>query len=209
MNATMLSNPFANAQETTSGGGKWLPPVKEKGKSKIIYAKAGTVQRTVKSTDCFTVSYTWASRVLLAGSHVESTLRGQSKVNQFPLYDFRPAHTLKNSLLSKIRGLLDLEPGWDGYTAKAPAGAAIDEAEQFSSNVLPADEFQLPTVTAAADGEVNFSWRNALGYIDLGFYGDGSYSYYAKTAVGQEFMSDESSLTDHLPEQVLKIIRGN
>ncbi|WP_248807298.1 hypothetical protein [Pseudomonas sp. MWU13-2100] len=209
MNATMLSNPFANAQETTTGGGKWLPPVKEKGKSKIIYAKAGTVQRTVKSTDCFSASYTWTSRIFVAGSHVQGTLRGQARDTQFPLYDFRPALTLKNSLLSKIRGLLDLEPGWDGYTAKVPDGAAIDEAEQFSSNVLPSDEFQFPTVTAAADGEVNFSWKNALGYIDLGFYGDGSYSYYAKTAVGQEFMSDGSSLTEHLPEQVLKIIRGN
>lgn len=111
-------------------------------------------------------------------------------------------------MLAKIRGLLDLEPAWDGYAAKVPSVAAIDEAEQFSSTVLPAGEFQLPTVTAAADGEVNFSWKNALGYIDLGFYGDGSYSYYAKTAVGQEFMSDESSLTEHLPEQILKIIRG-
>lgn len=209
MNATMLSNPFANAQEITTGGGKWLPPVKEKGKSKIIYAKAGPVQRTVKSTDCFSSSCPWTSRIFVTASQVQGTLRGQGRATQFPLYDFRPAMTLKNSLLSKIRGLLDLAPGWDGYSAKVPSGAAIDEAEQFSSNVLPADEFQLPTVTAAADGEVNFSWKNALGYIDLGFYGEGSYSYYAKTTVGQEFMSDESSLTEHLPEQVLKIIRGN
>ncbi|WP_054889593.1 hypothetical protein [Pseudomonas sp. NBRC 111118] len=209
MNATMLSNPFANAQETTTGSGKWLPPVKEKGKSKIIYAKAGPVQRTVKSTDCFSSSCTWTSRIFVTASQVQGTLRGQARATQFPLYDFRPAMTRKNSLLSKIRGLLDLAPGWDGYSAKVPSGAAIDEAEQFSSNVLPADEFQLPTVTAAADGEVNFSWKNALGYIDLGFYGDGSYSFYAKTTAGQEFMSDESSLTEHLPEQVLKIIRGN
>lgn len=209
MSVMMLSNPFANAQETTTGSGKWLPPAQGKGTSKIIYAKAGTVQSTVKSTECFTASYTWASRIFLAGNQVQSTLRGQAKANQFPLYDFRQAYTLKNSLLARIRSLLDLEAGWDGYAAKVPAEAAIDEAEQFSSNVLPAEGFQLPTVTAAADGEVNFSWKNALGYIDLGFYGDGSYSYYAKTAVGQEFMSDESSLTEHLPEQVLKIIRGN
>ncbi|MNJ33324.1 hypothetical protein D3C77_280080 [compost metagenome] len=209
MNATMLSNPFANAQETTTGGGTWLPPVKGKGKSKIIYAKAGTVQRTVKSTDCFSSAYIWTSRIVSAGSQVQGTLRGQARATQFPLYDFRQAHTLKNNLLARIRGLLDLEPGWDGYAAKVPASSAIDEAEQFSSNVLPAEEFQLPTVTAAADGEVNFSWKNALGYIDLGFYGDGSYSYYAKSTEGLEFLSDESSLTEHLPDQVLKIIRGN
>ncbi|MEB3438218.1 hypothetical protein [Pseudomonas sp. A2] len=209
MNATMLSNPFANAPEPTAGGIKWLPPTKGQGRSKIIYAKAGGVQKTIRSTDCFTITYTWASRSSVVGSNVEGTLRGHLKGAQFPLYDFRQAHTVKNSLLSKIRGLLDLEPGWDGYAAKVPAGSAIDEAEQFASSVLPTGDFQLPAVTAAADGEVNFSWRNLQGYIDLGFYGDGSYSFYAKTAAGEEFMSDESSVTEQLPEQVLKIIRGN
>jgi hypothetical protein len=208
MSATLLSNPFANTQETATVGGKWLPPAKTTGKSRIIYVKAVNVHRTVKSTDSFAGSFIWVTRAFLAGSQVQSTLRGQVKANLFPLYDFHQAHTLKNSLLGRIRGLLDLAPGWDGYRAKIPAATAIDEAEQFTSNVLPADDFQLPTVTAAADGEVNFSWKNSLGYIDLGFYGDGSYSYYAKTAVGHEFMSDESSLTEHLPEQVLTIIRG-
>lgn len=202
MNPSLLSNPFDNIRETTCPGG-WLQPT-ENMTTSIVYGRAANLRRTVKSTDhpvsqmlkMFIGSY--------ADTKIESTLRSHI----YSAYQMQH-QSLKSTLLAQIRGLLNLTPGWDGYDAKTPEAAAINDAEQFSSSILPNGDFALPVVTAASDGEVNFSWKNALGLIDLGFYGDGTYSYYIRFANGEELISDESPLGESLPDNVIEIIRGN
>ncbi|MNF91786.1 hypothetical protein D3C84_744010 [compost metagenome] len=184
----------------------------------MLFGAAAENHRIVKTTDSAYTAWTRVFRTAYemgfqagsrAGSQVESTLRGQAKAQLFSFHDYQQRQSLKNNLLEKIRGLLTLSAGWDGYTAKVPVSGAIDDAEQFTSNLLPSDGFTLPTVTAASDGEVNFSWKNSLGYIDLGFYGDQTYSYYVRLQNGEELLSDESPLSESLPTKVIDIIRGS
>jgi hypothetical protein len=42
--------------------------------------------------------------------------------------------------------------------------------------------------------------------LDLGFYGDGTYSYYGTTTTGDEFLADEVSISTPLPAQILQLI---
>lgn len=60
---------------------------------------------------------------------------------------------------------------------RAPTSAAIEDALAFL-DLLPFGPI-MPKVMVAGDGEVGFYWKTANGYIDVGFYGDGTIRYYA------------------------------
>ncbi|MGO0702708.1 hypothetical protein [Pseudomonas paracarnis] len=111
-----------------------------------------------------------------------------------------------DSIMLSIRQMTDYEQDWDGYGALAPAAQAADDAEFFAIYNLRRRDTRAPKISAASDGEINFSWKNEKGLIDLGFFGDGSYSYYAKLSTGEEFISDESGIKEALPSELLKII---
>ncbi len=72
-----------------------------------------------------------------------------------------------------------LEPGWDGPGSIAPASAAIREAVAFVRCLPPSSLAPEPMV--AADGEVGVFWRRGGAFIDVGFRGKGTLSYYAET----------------------------
>lgn len=116
------------------------------------------------------------------------------------------APTAMHEVISRVRPLGALPRGWDNYDGIAPTNQAIDDAETFAINHLFAFEKCMPEISPASDGEVNFCWRNEAGLLDLGFYGDGVYSYYAKLADGREFMEDAALVTQHLPEEILAVI---
>ena len=63
-----------------------------------------------------------------------------------------------------------------------------------------------PFITLASDGEINFLWILPNFRLDLGIYGDGSYSYYGKTSGGEEFIADETPIDENLPEEILALI---
>ena len=69
------------------------------------------------------------------------------------------------------------------------------------------DDVHAPYISLATDGEINFLWMLPHLRLDLGFYGDGTYSYYGKTAVGDGFLVDDASVCTPLPEQLLQLIR--
>lgn len=121
-----------------------------------------------------------------------------------------PAANLPTALdlvFEKIRQLADLQPDWDGYASQAPAQEARDDAELFASFNVGILELIRPTISAASDGEVNYYWNNDKGLLDLGFYGDGTYSFYAELASGEEFSGDELLLRQPLPERLIEFFR--
>lgn len=106
--------------------------------------------------------------------------------------------------LSTIAGLGYLADGWAGFDSVRPSDAAISEALAFAEMLLSNQEIQEPIISPATDGEVNFFWENEHITVDLGFYGDGSYSYYAKTEDGQEFFEDHFRVDSVLSSEVLE-----
>jgi len=109
-------------------------------------------------------------------------------------------------MLARIRQLGTYSHGWDGAEGKAPSHAAVTDAERFT-RILMRDDVYAPHISLATDGEINFLWMLPHLRLDLGFYGDGTYSYYGKTAAGDEFLVDDASVCTPLPEQLLQLIR--
>ena len=74
-----------------------------------------------------------------------------------------------------------------------PTNQAYKDAILFLK-VLPTGSL-LPSIGFADDGEVNFSWKQNGIHIDLGFYGDGTYSYFAKDSEGNKYYGDDVPVT--------------
>ena len=89
-----------------------------------------------------------------------------------------------------------------------PEPRAFDDAVQFVR--AWADEpVHMPDIGVAEDGELNFLWKaGAQGqvHVDLGFYGDGTYSYYAAYGQGREYERDDVSPSEGLTEELLTIL---
>jgi hypothetical protein len=114
------------------------------------------------------------------------------------------SHT--DSMLARIRQLALYPHGWDGADGQAPSQAAVRDAECFTQ-ILVHDDISAPSISLATDGEINFFWMLPHFRLDLGFYGDGTYSYYGTTTTGDEFLADDVSVSTPLPAQILQFIR--
>ncbi|WP_442498238.1 hypothetical protein [Methylobacter sp. sgz302048] len=110
-------------------------------------------------------------------------------------------------MISKIRYIGTYTDGWDEANGKAASRQAVNEAEKFVWQLSP--DIREPMITLAADGEINFLWDSPDFKLDLGIYGDGSYSYYGKTSNGAEFIADEKMIDDKLPDEILAFINHN
>ena len=106
--------------------------------------------------------------------------------------------------IARIREIGLYLDGWDNANGKAASKQATYDAEKFVRQLFP--DVKEPIITLAADGEINFLWILPDFRLDLGVYGDGSYSYYGKTSSGEEFIADENSLDEKLPEEILAFI---
>lgn len=217
MALSLVTAPFGTSQSSSFGSMNWMASAELSTRPQLPAATSQRQRALKSSTDGQLAN--WVKGLFELCSNRSRNERQQNADNTVPILGERDfltfleelptRQTLSNRLLQLIRNQSAYIAGWDGYDAIAPSAATVNDAEHFAINTLPRAGFQLPIVTSAPDGEVNFSWKNQKGIIDLGFYGDGSYSYYAKLANGKEVISDDSSLHTPLPDEVLEIIRGN
>ncbi|MGH8557820.1 MAG: hypothetical protein ACRESZ_10245 [Methylococcales bacterium] len=111
--------------------------------------------------------------------------------------------------VARIRALATYSQGWDGADGRPPTEATVDDAETFAWLLLRDERIATPIVSLSADGEIAFLWALPTFRLDLGFYGDGTYSYYGRSSNGKEFISDEESIEAPLPEEILQLILRN
>jgi hypothetical protein len=107
--------------------------------------------------------------------------------------------------IARIRELAVYEDGWNGFDGKGPSPRTVQDAEAFIRR-LAYTEIAPPHVSLAADGEINFLWLLPSVRLDLGFYGDGTYSYYGRTPTGDEFFADDVSIDTPLPQPLLVLL---
>lgn len=111
------------------------------------------------------------------------------------------------TILSRIRELGTYENGWNRPDTIAPSIKAMNDAEQFA-RALDLPFIHFPNIGAADDGEITFLWNLKNGfYLDLGFVGNGSYSFFAKLPNGDEIIVDKAPVKLPLPEMVLACLR--
>ena len=86
-----------------------------------------------------------------------------------------------------------------------PSPQAWRDARTFVLN-LPKSLVHLPNIGLAADGEINFLWKQGGLHIDLGLYGSGTFSYYARDESGREYFENARSAVDGLPSEVASLV---
>lgn len=82
---------------------------------------------------------------------------------------------------------------------------ALVDAEQFVK-AWPDTLVAKPDVGLADDGEVNFFWKHRGTQVDLGFFGDGTYSYFAKDRHGERYFGDDLPAADGLARELLHVL---
>jgi len=106
--------------------------------------------------------------------------------------------------LNAINTLRQLNNGWNGSDSISPPLQTLADAEAFARLVFDAHAISEPIISPANDGEINFFWKTEFITLDLGFFGDGSYSYYAKTSDGIEYYMDDALASTDLPEEIIR-----
>lgn len=91
--------------------------------------------------------------------------------------------------------------------AEWPAESAFVDALTFTKK-LPSPLKEMPHISLADDGEVNFAWTRGKLHIDLGFYGTGSYSYYARDENNHELFGDDVLVRGSLPQELVGLLSG-
>ena len=86
-----------------------------------------------------------------------------------------------------------------------PTREAFEDAWGFTTRLLPPLK-ELPHVSLASDGEVNFAWSGGAIHIDLGFYGTGTFSYYGRASDGRESFGDDIPVTSPLPKDLSSLL---
>jgi hypothetical protein len=115
-----------------------------------------------------------------------------------PAADINPAKDLFDRLAElKTRYSIAWIPG-----GLPPKESAFAEARSFV-RTLPLMQIINPSVHVAADGEVTFEWKEDNFQIDLGFYGNNTFSYYA-TKIGQEpLFGDDIPVGRGIPKELV------
>ena len=113
---------------------------------------------------------------------------------------------LKDALLRHLDTIRDAPEAERWPAADRPSEQALADARSFIQQ-LPPCAICTPNIGVADDGKVNFLWEGDGIYIDLGFYGAGTFSYFARDGAGRKFYGDELPASSVLPDDLLNLIR--
>jgi hypothetical protein len=83
-----------------------------------------------------------------------------------------------------------------------PSDNAFQNAKDFVST-LPLQQMVKPAIHVASDGEVNFQWSGPDFHIDLGFYGNGKFSFYGAKEGHAPIIRDEVPVKDGIPRDLV------
>lgn len=87
------------------------------------------------------------------------------------------------------------KPDWDGDDGIAPSRETLAEARAFLS-FLRLTGCVPHTTYAPGDGEINFEWRAARRFTEVGFSGDGTVSWFHRDADGEICRDEPFDLLD-------------
>ena len=121
----------------------------------------------------------WSVTAALATAAIILAFVGGEKVTSSAVNAVSDRATVKAELKELIASYAARQPDWDGMDGIAPRPDAIADALTFvdqlpSSIAIPDDVF------APGDGEVMFQWQRSRIFIEVGFYGDDTISWFAR-----------------------------
>ena len=109
------------------------------------------------------------------------------------------------AILARLSVLQNLTASERWPAADWPTEAAFNDARVFVQR-LSSLRLPFPNLGLADDGEVNFLWDCDGIHVDLGFYGAGTFSYYAHGKDGQGFYDDDLPASEGLPKVLEELL---
>ena len=132
-------------------------------------------------------------------------------MHQYPLIATAPAtsiHPPRNWALVWSLDKLEQTPESQRWPAADwPSTEAFRDARAFIE-ALPSESIPLPYLGLADDGEVNFLWKADGLHVDLGFYGTGTFSFFAREKTNEGFYGDDFPASGGLPGAILELLAG-
>lgn len=113
----------------------------------------------------------------------------------------------RQSLLTQLDALRDAPESERWPTADWPSERTFADAHSFIRR-RPAGAILMPDLGLVDDGEVNFLWDSDAVHIDLGMYGTGTFSYFARTGGGRKFYGDDCPAMHGLPGEIANLIKA-
>jgi hypothetical protein len=86
--------------------------------------------------------------------------------------------------------------------SEPPCDRAFLDARNFVLTI-PLASMVKPTIHVASDGEVNFQWSGSNFQIDLGFYGNERFSFYASKDGCAPVIGDDVPVTEGIPKTLV------
>lgn len=122
-----------------------------------------------------------------ASARVVSPVRIDHEERSAPIEERRAAAVER--LKRRIEQFAERADGWDGDDGRAPTkDAQLDSMKLLE--LLPAG-FLPKAVYSPGDGEVLYQWERKDAFIEIGFYGDGTISWYLRRGNGVEEHGDD------------------
>lgn len=141
---------------------------------------------------------------------LENTLYRNEIIANSLSVNITPFEAIENESMKYINGQLarisGFTSGWNGRESIGASHQTIDEVREFS-NLLFVQNVKLPIVSLADDGEINFYWNFDGKILDLGFFGDGFYSYYFKDGEGRELFADDKPIKEIICDEVVEFLK--
>lgn len=152
--------------------------------------------RWPQSTDVDSYSY-----VLVDGNPPSETAFMPFEKTTVSLLTATPLQNLITRL-DTLQNLSEVER-WPGSIH--PTTQAFRDARLFvcrsTLSALPT-----PTIVLADDGEINFLWSDDGVHVDLGFYGTGTYSYFARGYEGQRIHGEDVPASEGLSSEIIELL---
>ena len=102
-------------------------------------------------------------------------------------------------VVGHLRTFKFLQRNWNGYEGVPPSDRAVEDCVHFLKQLMTR---VLPDPMVGGDGEVGLFWENSEYAVEVGFMGDGHYSYCVMKAEDQSSFEDEGVNLDDLPEEL-------
>ena len=147
--------------------------------------------RDLRPSDGFVMDFADAGCVVLPRS---SRISNVEERRLFALF-------VQEKLLKRLAEIKNTPPRDRWPDAEWPTVQAFHDAEAFI-RTLAHPITTAVSLGAADDGEINFLWKGDGIHVDLGFYGTGEYSCYARGKNGNEFYPCGSASKGLTPELV-------
>ena len=108
-----------------------------------------------------------------------------------------------------LEGMKEAMPRSHDSDMKTPTEQAFADAFEFISRLDP-EVRVMPEIELVGDGEINFSWERDDGnlQIDLGFYGTGKYSCFARRDGCAPIHADDVPASVGLREDIRMLLHG-